>query len=28
VGIGFALMVDNEQLSTLYERCKCLSEIK
>ena len=28
VGIGFALIVDNEQLSTLYKRCKCLSEIE
>ena len=25
VGIGFALLVDNEQLSDLYGRCKCLS---
>ena len=28
VGIGFALMVNNEQLSDLYKRCKCLSEIE
>ena len=26
VGIGFAILVDNEQLSDLYRRCKCLSE--
>jgi len=28
VGIGFALMVNHEQLSDLYKRCKCLSEIE
>ncbi len=26
VGIGFALIVDSEQMSDLYNRCQCLSE--